>query len=188
MLADFVEVDAKFEKATEEFLHDELEYVVVKDWTQADRGIDLMRSDVDGRATFLIHPEPDDNFGTAPVAEPAIGPETGIVGRLSDYLRMTNGLTHAPAELLPRLARCYLAEDRQPPPSGSPCSIPTSTSCCPTASAITATRSAAAARRAADPWPEARVARGDFAVRRARDGPERTQESCSKVSKKRSPV
>ncbi len=112
VLADFVEVDAKFEKATEEFLHDELEYVVVKDWTQADHGIDLMRGDVDGRATFLIHPEPDDNFGTSPVAEPAIGPETGIVGRLSDYLRMTNGLTHAPAELLPRLARCYLAEDR----------------------------------------------------------------------------
>ena len=112
VLADFVEVDAKFEKATEEFLHDELEYVVVKDWTQADHGIDLMRGDVDGRATFLIHPEPEAHFSTAPVSEPAIGPETGITGRLSDHLRMTNGLTNAPAELLPRLARCYLAEDR----------------------------------------------------------------------------
>ena len=27
-------------------------------------------------------------------------------------LRLTNGLTHAPAALIPRLARCYLAEDR----------------------------------------------------------------------------
>jgi len=46
------------------------------------------------------------------VSEPALGPETGIVARLSDVLRMSNGLTHAPAELLPRLARCFLAEDR----------------------------------------------------------------------------
>ena len=112
VLADFVEVDSAYEKATEEFLHDELEYVVVKDWHQADSGIDLMRGDVDGRATFLIHPEPDANYVPRPVAEPVIGPETGIVGRLSDYLRMTNGLTHAPAELIPRLARCYLAENR----------------------------------------------------------------------------
>jgi chromosome segregation protein len=112
VLADFIEVDPSYEKATEEFLHDELEYVVVKGWGQADRGIDLMRGDVDGRATFLIHPEPGDDFGNSPIAEPAMGPETGITGRLSDWLRMTNGLTHAPAELIPRLARCYLVEDR----------------------------------------------------------------------------
>ena len=31
VLADFLEVDSQFEKATEEFLHDELEYVVVRD-------------------------------------------------------------------------------------------------------------------------------------------------------------
>ena len=37
VLADFVEVDTAFEKAAEEFLHEELEYVVVKDWSQADR-------------------------------------------------------------------------------------------------------------------------------------------------------
>jgi len=32
VLADFVEVDPTYEKAAEEFLHDELEYVVAKDW------------------------------------------------------------------------------------------------------------------------------------------------------------
>ncbi len=112
VLADFVEVESKYEKATEEFLHEELEYVVVKDWAQADSGIDLMRSDVDGRATFLVHPEQDANLKIAPSPEPIIGPETGIIGRLSEHLRLTNGLTNAPADLLPRLARCFLAEDR----------------------------------------------------------------------------
>jgi chromosome segregation protein len=112
VLADFVEVDAAYERATEEFLHEELEYVVVKDWSQADRGIDLMRSDMDGRATFLVHPEPDEDIAKAPLPEPVLGPETGIIGRLSSVLRLTNGLTNAPTELLPRLSRCFLAEDR----------------------------------------------------------------------------
>ena len=34
------------------------------------------------------------------------------MARLSDHLRFTNGFTSAPAHLLPRLARCYLATDR----------------------------------------------------------------------------
>ena len=59
VLADFVEVDPAYEKAAEEFLHDELEYVVVHDWEEAERGIDLMRTDLDGRATFLVHPDGD---------------------------------------------------------------------------------------------------------------------------------
>jgi len=112
VLADFIEVDSAFEKAAEEFLHDELEYVVVANWSQADSGIDLMRGDLDGRATFLVHPELEDKYASAPPVEPPIGPETGIVGRLSDFVKMTNGLTQAPAEILPRLARCYLVQQR----------------------------------------------------------------------------
>ena len=112
VLADFVDVDATFEKAAEEFLHDELEYVVVESWNQAERGIDVLRSDLEGRATFLVHPKGDADGGGLRHEEPAIGPETGIISRLSDVLKLTNGLTHAPVELLPRLARCFLAEDR----------------------------------------------------------------------------
>lgn len=112
VLADFVEVEPAYEKAAEEFLHEELEYVVVRDWTEAERGVDLMRGDLDGRATFLVHPEPEAATGGNGVSEPAIGPETGIVARLSSLLRLTNGLTKAPAELLPRLSRCFLVEDR----------------------------------------------------------------------------
>jgi chromosome segregation protein len=111
VLADFVEVDAAYEKATEEFLHEELEYVLVENWESAQSGVELMRSDLDGRATFLVHPPPESELRRGPVSEPAIGPETGIAARLNDVLRLTNGLTHAPAELLPRLSRCFLATD-----------------------------------------------------------------------------
>ncbi len=112
VLADFVEVTPSWEKATEEFLHEELEYVVVRSWDDAAKGVDFMRSDLDGRATFLVHPEPDSSIPSTAPQEPSIGPETGIVAKLSGQLRMTNGLTKAPAELIPRLARCFLVENR----------------------------------------------------------------------------
>src|SRR4029077_56371 len=41
VLADFIEVEASFEKAAEDFLHEELEYVVVNSWSEAERGINL---------------------------------------------------------------------------------------------------------------------------------------------------
>jgi chromosome segregation protein len=111
VLADFVEVDPRFEKPAEEFLHEELEYVVVKDWRQAEQGLDFIRAELDGRATFLVHPEPNGN-GAAHLPEPAIGPETGIVARLNESLKLTNGLRDRAADLLPRLSLCFLAEDR----------------------------------------------------------------------------
>ncbi len=116
VLADFLELThPEFEKAAEEFLHEELEYVVVKSWDDARRGLDLLRGDLDGRATFLVEPNLHGSAPavSSPVPEPAIGPETGIVGRLSEGIRFTNGLTNAPAALLPRLARCFLAESRE---------------------------------------------------------------------------
>ncbi len=112
VLADFLDVEPEFEKAVEEFLHDELEYIVVRDWSEASQGIELMRREVEGRATFLVHPEPGLSFGDG-APEPPLGPETGIVTRLSDVLRMTNGLTHAPTELVPRIARCLIAESHE---------------------------------------------------------------------------
>jgi chromosome segregation ATPase len=66
VLADFVEVDPQFEKPAEEFLHDELEYVVVENWAQADRGLDFLRAELDGRATFLVHPEQERQRQRAP--------------------------------------------------------------------------------------------------------------------------
>ncbi|HLK70060.1 MAG TPA: chromosome segregation protein SMC [Bryobacteraceae bacterium] len=111
VMADYVEVDPQFEKPAEEFLHEELEYVVVENWQQAERGMDFIRAELDGRATFLVHPEPSRN-GHRHLPEPAIGPETGIAARLSDSLRLTNGFKDRAVDLLPRVSLCFLAEDR----------------------------------------------------------------------------
>ena len=46
-----------YERVVEDFLRDELNYIVVKSWDAADEGLRLLRNDVDGRATFLVHPE-----------------------------------------------------------------------------------------------------------------------------------
>ncbi len=106
VLADFVEVDREHERAAEEFLREELEFILVKDWSEAGRGVELLRNDLDGHATFLVHPE-------KPIAgeEPALGPETGVTGRLADYVRLTNGLSASASTLLPKLRSCYLVED-----------------------------------------------------------------------------
>ena len=111
VLADYTEVDSAYEKLAEEFLHEELEYVVVSDWEQAGRGLDFLRAELDGRATFMVHPDQDSN-GKHHLPEPAIGPETGIVARLSDAVRLSNGLKDRAADLLPRLSLCFVAEDR----------------------------------------------------------------------------
>src|SRR5437764_9360441 len=57
VLADFLEVDTRYESVVEDFLRDELNYVVVKSWDSANAGMQLLQTDVDGRATFLVHPE-----------------------------------------------------------------------------------------------------------------------------------
>jgi len=109
VLADFVEVaDPAWEKACEEFLHEELEYVVVHGWSEADRGVELMRAGSDGRVTFLVHPEAS---AASPLA-PDLSAHPGVVGRLRDTLRLSNGFAQAPQGLLPRLARCFLVSDR----------------------------------------------------------------------------
>ena len=56
-LADFLEVSGEHEGVVDEFLRDELNYVVVKSWHAAEEGVRVLKTSVDGRATFLIHPE-----------------------------------------------------------------------------------------------------------------------------------
>ena len=109
VLADFVEViDPAWERASEEFLHDELEFVVVKEWNDAERGVDVLRSSSEGRATFLVHPE----ASPTSLANPDLSSESSVTGRLTDVLRLTNGFAGAPQGLLNRLGRAYLVCDR----------------------------------------------------------------------------
>ena len=103
VLADFVEVSPQYERAAEEFLHDELEYVVVDNWEQAERGMSVLRG-MEGRATFLV----EGRTGEPQTSADAAGPD---LPRLTDYLRLTNGLTNQSWTLLPRLANCHLAGD-----------------------------------------------------------------------------
>ncbi len=110
VLADFLEVEPGFEKATEEFLHDELEYVVVRNWTEGERGIELMREDLNGRGTFLVEATGDDPAATKQVPRPET--ENGALTKLTDALRWTNGLSEIPMEQLPRIANCYVASER----------------------------------------------------------------------------
>ncbi len=56
-LADFLEVSGEYETVVDAFLRDELNYIVVKSWDAAHEGMRLLKSDVDGRATFLVHPD-----------------------------------------------------------------------------------------------------------------------------------
>ena len=100
VLADFVEVtDPAWEKACETFLHEELEYVVVSDWSDAERGVELMRSESEGRVTFLVN-----NVGApAPVSNNLSDPD--IAGPLSDVLRLSQ------AAYLPRLGKCFLVRE-----------------------------------------------------------------------------
>jgi len=102
LLADFMDVDPAYERAAEEFLHDELEYVVVEDWDQAERGMGLLRTSTDGRATFLVH---SGNGREPSGAEPA-----PPLPKLTDYLRLTNGFAGQTLDLLPRLANCRIAQ------------------------------------------------------------------------------
>jgi len=100
VLADFVEViDPAWEKACETFLHEELEYVVVSDWAEAERGVELMRAESDGRVTFLV------NDGATPPPPPVTLIGSEIAGRLGDALRLSQ------AYYLPRLGKCFLVKD-----------------------------------------------------------------------------
>ena len=110
VLADFIEVDPQFEKATEEFLHDELEFVVVRNWDEAEGGVELMRGELNGRATFLAEHAGDSSEIPTELAMPT-APE-GMLTRLTDALRFNNGLSELPRHWLPRVANCFVAEDR----------------------------------------------------------------------------
>ena len=110
VLADFLEVDAQYEKATEEFLHDELEFVVVRSWEDAERGVDLIRSEPGGRATFLTEHAESEHESTVELPQPT-APD-GALTRLTDVLRFNNGLADLKKHLLPRIANCYVAAEQ----------------------------------------------------------------------------
>jgi chromosome segregation protein len=106
-LADFLEVRGEHEGVVDEFLRDELNYVVVESWTAAEEGVRMLKSGVDGRATFLIHPPSAHDFseeGDGAIASPGVTP-------LKDSIRVLNGFGRSLETILPKLKHGYLVED-----------------------------------------------------------------------------
>jgi len=107
-LADFLEVDGQYEGVVDEFLREELNYVVVKSWDAAEEGMRLLRKDVDGRATFLVHPtDSQAKFSFAVDHEPTPRPEEGVF-RLKDKIRVLDGFGRSLEVILPKLRDGYV--------------------------------------------------------------------------------
>jgi len=108
-LADFLEVSGAHEGVVDEFLRDELNYVVVESWVAAEQGVRLLKSGVDGRATFLIHPVDE---GQTSAFNEAGGPPPGPgLTPLKDSIRVLNGFGRSLESILPKLRHGYLVED-----------------------------------------------------------------------------
>ena len=112
VLADFLEVDPRFEGVVEDFLRDELNYVVVKSWDAADEGLRLLRSDVDGRATFLVHPEDSQAKFSFSVDESNRGAAPGhSILPLKNAIRVLNGFGRSLEVILPKLRDGYIVPE-----------------------------------------------------------------------------
>ncbi len=112
VLADFLEVENRYESVVEDFLRDELNYIVVKSWDAADEGLRLLRNDVDGRATFLVHPEDsqakfsflvDESLHHAPPSHPVVP--------LKSTIRVLDGFGKSLEVILPKLRDGYIVPD-----------------------------------------------------------------------------
>ncbi len=110
-LADFVEVSDRYESVVDEFLRDELNYLVVKSWEAANEGIRLLKSGLDGRATFLVHPEgAHAEFSSAPDAGSDVTLPDGAV-RLKDCIRVLDSFGSSLEAVLSRVREGYVVED-----------------------------------------------------------------------------
>jgi chromosome segregation protein len=112
VLADFLEVEPRYERVVEDFLRDELNFVVVKSWGAADEGLRLLRSDVNGRATFLVHPE-DSQAKFSFVADESLhyAPLSDSVVPLKNSIRVLNGFGKSLEVILPKLGNGYIVPD-----------------------------------------------------------------------------
>lgn len=114
VLADFLEVSEKYENVVDEFLRDELNFIVVKNWHDAQEGMRVLKTDVDGRATFLVHPnDAQAKFSFAPgEVGPLSEPRDGVV-RLKDCIRVLDGFGSSLEVILPKLRNGYVVPDSE---------------------------------------------------------------------------
>ena len=102
-----------YESVVDEFLRDELNYIVVKSWDAANEGMRLLKTDVDGRATFLVHPEDAQakfSFAERQRHSQLQTSSDGVV-RLKDCIRVLDGFGSSLEVILPKLREGYVTPD-----------------------------------------------------------------------------
>jgi len=113
-LADFLEVTGEYETVVDEFLRDELNYIVVKSWDSAHEGVRLLKTGVDGRATFLVHPEDSQaKFSFAGDDSVPAHNTTQTIVPLRNCIRVLNGFGRSLEAILPKLREGYVAPDAE---------------------------------------------------------------------------
>jgi len=109
VLADYAEVEEQHETVIQQYLRDELEYVVVETFEQARAGVSLLREEVGGRATFFV-----DSLHNLPLSEyepiAYFHPDQGVISRLDKLVGFRDPLGAAAKQFLPRLRSAYLTD------------------------------------------------------------------------------
>jgi chromosome segregation protein len=110
VLADYAEVEEQHEAAIEQYLRDELEYVVVETYDHARAGVSLLRDEVGGRATFFV--DSLRNLRLSSEYEPIVNfrAEDGVISRLDKLVEFRDPLGAAAKQFLPRLRSAYLTD------------------------------------------------------------------------------
>jgi chromosome segregation protein len=111
LLADYAEVEEHHETAVEQFLREELEFVVVETFEQARAGISLLRNEGGGRATFFVDSLHQVNLQEGEAPAPWV-PE-GVLARLDRLVNFRTPLGEAAKQFLPRLRSAFLVETPQ---------------------------------------------------------------------------
>jgi chromosome segregation protein len=109
-LADFLEIQGENGIVVDEFLREELNYVVVESWNAADEGVKLLKSGIDGRATFLVHPR--NGSGDSGTSTALLSRQPGVTP-LREAIRVLNGFGNSLESILPKLRDGYIVEDAE---------------------------------------------------------------------------
>jgi chromosome segregation protein len=107
LLADYAEVQEEYEGAIEQFLREELEYVVVESFDQARTGVSLLRDELGGRATFFV-----DSASTLDVDKMENGASMpgNFIARLDRLVEFREPLGTATKYFLKKLRTAYIVE------------------------------------------------------------------------------
>ena len=110
VLADYAEVEEQHEAAIEQYMRDELEYVVVETYDHARAGVSMLRDEVGGRATFFV--DSLRNVRLSSEYEPIVNfrAEDGVISRLDKLVEFRDPLGAAAKQFLPRLRSAYLTD------------------------------------------------------------------------------